>query len=157
MNLYITIPCTYATLQEVKKLDDTFYGCSLDLEWYIDRYLNKNSCILLYDNDKLIGYFMAVPVKRKLYKAICRGITAGDIDLNHDLFVKKSRYYYLASVIIDSEYRGQGLGTFLAEKFFTDFKPRHWCAITVSKGGSALLKERTNKFKQVNDKIIYYK
>lgn len=149
--------CTQEVLESIKELDDTFFETSLELDWYKDRYLNKGGCILLLDDDQIIGYSLVVPVNKILYKTLRRGIVTGDIDLDTTLFVNKSKYYYFASIVIRPEYRGQGFGTLLTNISFCYYHLKHWCAIVVSNAGAKLLDKKTSKFKIVNDRVIYYK
>ena len=56
---------------KIKEIDDTFYeGNNLnDLDWYLERYNDKHfAYVLLDDNDNYVGYIIAIPIKKVLYK-----------------------------------------------------------------------------------------
>lgn len=52
-------------LLKIKNIDDTFYrNVILDIQWYLERYNEYHKGIILLDNNEVVGYLVAVPIKK---------------------------------------------------------------------------------------------
>ena len=140
---FLKVPVNDVNLQDVIDLDFAAYKDShLKKEWYKERYnKTKSDLIICYNSelDDVIGYIMVSPIKEDLYKAIINGVLGGDIDINPEMFVDKSDYYYISSCVIRDEYQKQGLGSFLMRTVTRKYQNKYLCAISISEGGYKIL------------------
>lgn len=113
---YIETKVTKEIIDLIYDLDKKYYKIKVPKKWY-NRY-KYATVILAKTNDKIIGYALYSPIKEVAYRAIYNEVFIGDININEEMFVEKSLYHYLASVVIIPEYRRQHIGTELFKKIF---------------------------------------
>ena len=69
------VKLTKENLIKIKEIDNTFYTKeNISLDWYLERYTEKHSAILLLDKDEIVGYIISVPIKKELYDTIINGV-----------------------------------------------------------------------------------
>ena len=78
------------------------------------------------------------------------------MDINPQMFVKKSKYFYIISFVILEEYRHKGLGIKLIKNIIKTIDKGKYIALTVSKEGEAIAKKFMKKKKQINDDIAVF-
>lgn len=127
---------TKETLIKIKKIDDLFYN-DIKIEWYLARYHNFNYGYLVYDEDKFVGYLIAVPITKALWQALTSGVLINDYDINPKMFIKNSKYYYIVSCNIKPNYRKSGLGSKLMTTLLSENKGR-FVALTITEDGFKL-------------------
>ena len=143
-------------LERVKAIDEQFYTESkLTLDWYLERYKEYHVITLLYDDDKIVGYLLCVPIKKELYDDIMNGKLTNDIDVSHDMFVKDSLYNYIVSIVIDKEYRNNKYAYRLLDNLIIK-KGNKYCALTVSEAGKKLASKYMKKVLDVNDNVSVF-
>lgn len=148
---------TKENLKKIKKIDDIFYHEDVTtIDWYLERYTPKHTGYILKDGKKIVGYLVAVPIKKEAYTAITKGVLVNDIYLNPDMYVEKSKYYYIVSFVLLEEYRHKGYGTRLVLSVIRKAEKGHYCALTISKEGAALSKKFMKLKKQVNDNVAVF-
>ena len=136
-------------LLEIQNIDDTFYKNAITgINWYLERYNEHHKGIFLLDNEKIVGYVVAVPIKKELYEAIINGVITNDLYINSKMFVNKSKYKYVASCVLLEKYRGKGYATSMMNKLFECAKG-NYCALTISKDGYKL----ADKFMKIKTHI----
>ena len=150
------VSLTKDNLLKIKSIDETFYKSNLDINWYLERYTNKHNGYLLYDNNKVVGYIVSVPIKKELYDALVNGVLLNDININPDMFIEDSYYNYIVSIVILEEYRYQGMGNLLLEALLNNVKNGLYCALTISKEGSILANKYMNLKLKINDEVSVY-
>ena len=127
-------PCL---IEEIKRVNYAFYG-DTTLEWY---YLNNKSPICICYRDKtgqLCGYLIALYISKAYYTALINGLYTEDINDLQELYVSKSPYCYISSVVVSSSQRNKGIAhKMVAALLKESFK--YLCAMTVSREGYALL------------------
>ena len=144
-------------LIKIKQIDDEFFKEDITpLDWYIERYTSKHTGYIIKDNDKIIGYLVAVPIKKEAYNAIINGVIINDIHLNPDMFVEKSRYHYIIAFVLLDEYRHKGLGTSLIKSVIKHVEKGKYCTLTVSKEGASLSKKFMKLKQQLNDEVAVF-
>lgn len=134
------INLTKDNLIKIKQIDDTFYKKdNITLEWLLERYKDTHKGLLLFNQDKVVGYIVAVPIKKELYDTIVNGVITNDLQVNPNMFVDESDYYYIVSCVILKEYRGKGYGNKML-KLILENKEKNYCALTISEDGYNLVK-----------------
>lgn len=134
------INLTKDNLIKMKQIDDTFYKKdNITLEWSLERYNDIHKGLLLFNQDKVVGYMAAVPIKKELYDTIVNGVITNDLQINPNMFVDESDYYYIVSCVILKEYRGKGYGTKML-KLILENKEKNYCTLTISEDGYNLVK-----------------
>ena len=147
---------TKENLLKIKEIDDTFYKDTVvDFEWYLDRYNENHKGIFLQDGEKIVGYLVAVPIKKELYDTIINGVITGDISINPNMFITSSNYYYIVSSVILEKYRHQGYGTLMMEKLFQNTKGK-FCVLTISDKGYHLAQKFLDLKMKINDKVSVF-
>lgn len=147
-NLDIKKVClTKDNLEKIYKIDRSFY--KLDISWYLDRYNENNSAYVLVDNEKYVGYILSIPIKESLYKALYDGVLIDDTNINPNMFIKESKYYYIVSCVILTDYKNKGYGSKLMEYVIKDNVGKY-ISLSLSDDGFQLL----NKYLP-NKKCIY--
>ena len=150
---------TKDNLEKIKNIDDTFYKGKnkSKIDWYLNRYTSNHfAYVIKDDNDNYIGYIGAVPIKKELYEAFIKGVLINDIDINPQMFVEKSKYFYIISFVILEEYRHQGLGLKLIKNIIKTIDKGRYIALTVSKEGEVTAKKFMHLKKQINDDIAVF-
>lgn len=133
---------TKENLLKIQDIDDTFYkNAIIGIHWYLERYNKDHKGIVLLDNNKVVGYIVAVPIKKELYDAITNGVIINDLYINPKMFVKESNYKYVVSCVLLKKYRGKGYATQMMKKLFNKAKG-YYCALTITENGYNL----ANKF-----------
>lgn len=132
-------------LQEIMAVDSYVYH--IGLNWYVRRYVGKEFA-LLYDEDGVAGYAVAVPIAKPMYDALVSGVVVNDIDLNEEMFLSQSDYYYLASAVVIPMYRKKGWGNQLVDTALNHIKGQ-CVALVVSEAGEKLAKRHLTKVKDL--------
>ena len=111
------VKLTKENLIKIKEIDNTFYTKeNISLDWYLERYTEKHSVILLLDKDEIVGYIISVPIKKELYDTIINGVIINDLQINPQMFIDESEYYYIVSCVILEKYRFKGYASKMLEK-----------------------------------------
>jgi len=83
---------------------------------------NNDIFILLYDDDKIIGYLCLFPIKDILYNKILNEDKLFDSDISGEYLEQYIPYntykLYIISVVILPEYQNQGLSKYLKNGFY---------------------------------------
>ena len=136
-------------LLKIKNIDDTFYrNVILDIQWYLERYNEYHKGIILLDNNEVVGYLVAVPIKKEFYDAIINGVIINDLYINPKMFINDSNYKYVVSCVLLEKYRGKGYATQMMQKLFEN-AIGNYCALTITEYGYNL----ANKFMNLKQKI----
>ena len=147
---------TKTNLIKIQEIDKIFYKeDTLTLDWYLERYNEKNKGIFLIDRGIIVGYLVFVPINYRLYEAIINGVLINDYYINPNMFVKKSDYNYVNSCVILEEYRGKGYGTLMMKKMLEEVKGKI-CTLTVTKQGYYLAKKVFNLKMKINDSVSVF-
>lgn len=125
---------TKDVLESIIDIDKTYYKKVNDMEWYISRYNKFHYAYLLKDGEKIVGYILAVPIRKQLYDAIKSGVLMDVNDVNPNMIVNESYYNYITSIAILSEYRGKGYGKSMLETLLDNGRG-FYIAISVNKEG----------------------
>ncbi len=142
-----------SNLLKIQKIDKEFYNDdSLNIEWYLRRYNEKQKGIFLLDNEKIVGYLVCVPIKKELYDAIINGVLLNDLHINPKMFVEKSNYNYIVSIVIRKDYQQKGNGSLMMKKLFENAKGKY-CALTISDEGYYLAQKFLNLIVRISDKV----
>lgn len=88
---------------------------------------NKEMFILLYDNDKIIGYLCYFPISKELHDNIIRAKDFYDDNINAEDVVAFDRenYIYLISIALYKKYQRIRLGEKMMESFFDIMRKRN--------------------------------
>lgn len=125
---------TKDVLEKIWELDKTFYKKVNDISWCMERYNKFHYAYLLKDGEKIVGYILAVPIRKQLYDAIKSGVLMDVNDVNPNMIVNESYYNYIASIVILPEYRSKGYGKSMLETLLDNGRG-FYIAITISKEG----------------------
>jgi len=139
-------------LYKLKEINDFFYEDNLSLEWYYQRCNNKHDIYFLYNENLCIGYISCVAIKKELYDTLKNGVILDDININPKMFVKKSEFYYISSIVLSEEYRNIGLGSILMESLLNTNKG-NFIALTISKKGYHLCKKYMKLIRKLNKNV----
>src|SRR5574344_1061289 len=103
---------TKENLLKIQDLDDLYYVNTITgINWYLERYNENNFAYVIVDeHEKYCGYIMAAPITKEFYNAITSGVIINDVYVNPKMFINKSNYYYIYSIVILEEYRKKGFG-----------------------------------------------
>ncbi|GEM_PF-2473807 len=147
------VKLTKENLIKIKEIDNTFYTKeSINLDWYLERYNKNHSAILLLDGDKVVGYIISVPIKKELYDTIINGVIINDLQINPQMFINKSEYYYIVSCVILEKYRSKGYASKMLEKILN--KEKKYCTLTITTSGYHLVERymnfKVNVYKDIN-------
>ncbi len=147
------VKLTKDNLCKIKEVDDTFYKSdNLNLDWYLERYEDKDGTVLLLDEDKCVGYIVSVPIRKELYDAITNGVIVNDVQVSPKMFINNSLYYYVVSCVVLNDYKSHGYGSKMLEMILCEKK--RYCALTVSDGGYHLAKKymdfKMNVYENIN-------
>lgn len=137
-------------IKDVMKLDVLVYGEEYTYEWYKKTYKETDEIICLYDEDKLIGYVMVIPITKSYYDEFKEGKYSTDINLDRNRFSDTYEYSYISSINILEEYRGFGYGGKLLNEAFNNYKG-NIIAIAVTKEGHKLSSKYMTFIKSVNE------
>ena len=75
---------TGETLEAIREIDLEFYPNIGQIDWYLARYKPWHSAFAAMDGGKMVGYFVAVPVRKELYDAIVNGVLVDDLGVSPD-------------------------------------------------------------------------
>ena len=132
------VSLTRETLEEIRKIDLEFYPNIGSIDWYLSRYQPWHSAFAAMDDEKMVGYFVAVPVRKELYDAILDGVLVDDLGVNPNMFLKESEYYYAVSIVIQKAYRGRDLSRQMLDMYFSKHPDKKTCVLAVSRNGYRL-------------------
>ena len=150
------INLTKENLIKIKEIDDTFYDKdNISIEWLFERYKDTYKGLVLCDKEKIVGYITAVPIKKELYDTIINGVIVNDLQINPNMFVDESNYYYIVSIVIKKEYRGKGFGSKML-KLILENKNKNYCVLTISDDGYNLIKKYMNLKTKVYKNIYVF-
>ena len=144
------------TLEEIRKIDLEFYPNIGPIGWYLSRYKTWHSAFAAMDDGKMIGYFVAVPVRKELYDAILNGVLVDDLGVSPDMYLKESEYWYAVSVVIRKEYRGRNIGRQLFDAYFRKYPDKKTCLLAVSGGGRRLAEHYFSLVKDVSENVAVF-
>ena len=129
---------TRETLEEIRRIDLEFYPNIGSIDWYLSRYKPCHSAFAAMDDEKMIGYFVAAPVRKELYDAILNGVLVDDLGVNPNMFLKESEYYYAVSIVIQKAYRGRNISRQMLDMYFSKHPDKKTCLLAVSRNGYRL-------------------
>jgi len=151
----IQIKVEYMTdniIKKIMEIDLLVYGEEYTYEWYKKTYKDSDQILCLYDEDKLIGYVMVIPITKDYYDEFKEGKYSTDIDLDRNRFSDTYEYSYISSINILEEYRGFGYGGKLLNEAFNNYKG-NIIAIAVTKEGHTLANKYMKFIKKVNEEV----
>ena len=129
----LEVSLTREVLEEIRKIDLEFYPNIGSIDWYLSRYKPWHSAFAAMDGEKMIGYFVAVPVRKELYDAILNGVLVDDLGVNPNMFLKESEYCYAVSIVIRKAYRGRNIGRQMLDMYFSKVPDKKTCLLAVIK------------------------
>ena len=132
------VSLTRETLEEIREIDLEFYPNIGSIDWYLSRYKPWHFAFAAMDGGRMIGYFVAVPVRKELYDAILNGVLLDDLGVNPNMFVKESEYHYAVSIVIRKAYRGRDLSRQMLDMYFSKYSDKKTCVLAVSQNGYRL-------------------
>ena len=147
------VSLTRETLEEIRRIDLEFYPNIGLIDWYLSRYKPWHSAFAAMDDEKMIGYFVAVPVRKELYDAILSGVLVDDLGVNPDMFVKESEYYYAVSIVIQKEYRGRNISRQMLDAYFSKYPDKKTCLLAVCKSGYRLAGHYFSLVKDISENV----
>ena len=147
------VSLTKEILEEIRKIDLEFYPNIGPIDWYLSRYKPWHSAFAAMDDGKMIGYFVAVPVRKELYDAILNGVLADDLGVSPDMFLKESEYYYAVSIVIQEAYRGRNISRQLLNAYFSRHPDKKTCLLAVSRNGYRLAEHYFSLVKEIPGNI----
>ena len=147
------VSLTRETLEEIRRIDLEFYPNIGPIDWYLSRYKPWHSAFAAMHDEKMIGYFVAVPVRKELYDAILSGVLVDDLGVNPDMFVKESEYYYAVSIVIQKEYRGRNISRQMFDAYFSKYPDKKTCLLAVSKSGYRLAGHYFSLVKDISENV----
>ena len=156
MSIIREISLTRDVLEEIRKIDLEFYPNIGLIDWYLSRYKPWHSAFVAMDSEQMIGYFVAVPVRKELYDTIVNGVLVDDLGINPDMYLKDSEYYYAVSIVIRKEYRGRNIGRQLFDAYFSRYPDKKTCLLAVSKGGRRLAAHYFTLVKETSENVGVY-
>ena len=147
------VSLTREILEEIREIDLEFYPNIGPIGWYLSRYKPWHSAFAAMDGGKMIGYFVAVPVRKALYDAILNGVLVDDLGVSPDMYLKESEYYYAVSVVIRKEYRGRNIGRQLFDAYFSKHPDKKTCLLAISREGYRLAGHYFSLVKDISENI----
>ena len=147
------VSLTRETLEEIRKIDLEFYPNIGLIDWYLSRYKPWHSAFVVMDDEEMIGYFVAVPVRKELYDAILNGVLVDDLGINPNMYLKESEYYYAVSIVIQKEYRGRNISRQMFDAYFSKYPDKKTCLLAVSKNGYRLAEHYFSLVKDISENI----
>ncbi len=104
----------------------------------------------------MIGYFVAVPVRKELYDAILNGVMVDDLGINPDMYLQESEYYYAVSIVIQETYRGRNISMQLLDAYFSKCPDKKTCLLAVSKSGHHLAEHYFSLVKDLSENVAVF-
>ena len=150
------VSLTRETLEEIRKIDLEFYPNIGLIDWYLSRYKPWHSAFVALDDGKMIGYFVAVPVRKELYDAVLNGVMVDDLGINPDMYLQESEYYYAVSIVIQEAYRGRNISRQLLDAYFSKYPDKKTCLLAVSKGGHHLAEHYFSLVKDLSENVAVF-
>ena len=147
------VSLTRETLEEIRKIDLEFYPNIGLIDWYLSRYKPGHSAFATMDDEKMIGYFVAVPVRKELYDAILNGVLVDDLGVNPHMVLKESEYCYAVSIVIRKAYRGRDIGRQMLDMYFSKYPDKKTCLLAVSKNGYRLAGHYFSLVKDLSENV----
>ena len=150
------VSLTRDTLEEIRKIDLEFYPNIGSIDWYLSRYKPWHSAFAAMDDEKMIGYFVAVPVRKELYDAILNGVLVDDLGVNPHMVLKESEYYYAVSIVIQKAYRGRNISRQMLDMYFSRFPDKKTCLLAVSRDGYRLAEHYFSLVKEISEDVSVF-
>ena len=150
------VSLTKEILEEIRKIDLEFYPNIGPIDWYLSRYKPWHSAFAAMDDGKMIGYFVAVPVRKELYDAILNGVMVDDLGINPDMYLQESEYYYAVSIVVQEAYRGRNISRQLLDAYFSKYPDKKTCLLAVSKGGHHLAEHYFSLVKDLSENVAVF-
>ena len=147
------VSLTKEILEEIRKIDMEFYPNIGPIDWYLSRYRPWHSAFAAMDDEKMIGYLVAVPVRKELYDAILNGVLVDDLGVSPDMFLKESEYYYAVSVVIRQAYRGRNISRQMVDAYFSRHPDKKTCLLAVSRNGYRLAERYFSLVRNISGNI----
>lgn len=159
-------------IQDVIELDKLCYEEHLldTFDSVYNRYLaNKNSYVLIYDNDTLVGYICYFPISNTLYNKIYYDNIFVDTDIKSNDIVEykegESHNIFIISIAVHPNYRHRGISQILFQGMFNRIRHlknngvyiNNIVAFAVSQAGEkCLLNNNFEKIKEIYEGISLY-
>ena len=150
------VSMTRETLEEIRKIDLEFYPNIGSIDWYLSRYKPWHSAFVAMDDEQIIGYFVAMPVRKELYDTILYGVLVDDLGINPDMYLKESEYYYAVSIVIQEAYRGRNISKQLFDMYFSKYPDKKTCALAVSRDGYRLAGHYFSLVKNISENVAAF-
>ena len=150
------VSLTREVLEEIRRIDLEFYPNIGSIDWYLSRYKPWHSAFAAMDAETLVGYFVAVPVRKELYDAILNGVLVDDMGINPDMYLKESEYYYAVSIVIQEAYRGRNISKQLFDMYFSKYPDKKTCALAVSRDGYRLAGHYFSLVKNISENVAAF-
>ena len=150
------VSLTRETLEEIRKIDLEFYPNIGPIDWYLARYKPWHCAFAAMDGEKMIGYFVAMPVRKELYDTILNGVLVDDLGVNPDMYLKESDYYYAVSVVIREAYRGRNLSRRMFDMYFSKYPDKKTCLLAVSRSGRRLAEHYFSLVKDLSENVSVF-
>ena len=147
------VSLTKEILEEIRKIDLEFYPNIGPIDWYLSRYKPWHSAFAAMDDGKMIGYLVAVPVRKELYDAVLNGVLVDDLGINPDMYLKESEYYYAVSIVIRKEYRGRNISRKMVDAYFSKYPDKNTCLLAVSRNGYRLAERYFSLVRNISGNI----
>ena len=129
-------PMTEPLIKQIIEIDKEFYHDFdfSDTSWYYKRYASHDDIFTLSVDGKIVGYFLFWAITKSLFKDIYALKYHGDYTFPLSQIIKKSKYYYVPSVLIRKDYRQYGFP--LLKRLWQEARTKeNLIAITVSPEG----------------------
>ena len=150
------VSLTRETLEEIRKIDLEFYPNIGLIDWYLSRYKPWHSAFVAMDNEKMIGYFVVMPVRKELYDAILNGVLVDDLGINPNMYLKESEYYYAVSIVIQKAYRGRNISRQMLDMYFSKYPDKKTCLLAVSRDGYRLAEHYFSLVKEISENVAIF-
>lgn len=143
-------------LKKIMFIDELFYNMELSFDYYRERYSIDSILYCLYDNNEIVGYVTKYGIKESLYTDLINGLYESDFEFDINLLDDNSKYIYISSIIILSQYRKKGYGIKLLDKILNE-KGKKCVAMSITEDGFKLLNNRMDFVKKVTDEVSIFK
>ena len=147
------VALTREILEEIRKIDLEFYPNIGSIDWYLSRYKPWHSAFVAMDDKQIIGYFVAMPVRKELYDTILNGVLVDDLGINPDMYLKESEYYYAVSIVIRKAYRGRSISRQMLDMYFSRVPGKKTCLLAVSRNGYRLAEHYFSLVKDLSEGV----
>lgn len=144
-------------LNKIIEIDKNFY---LDFDyndtsWYFNRYNSSRKITVLKVDNEIVGYYLFIPITKKLYEEICNLKYEGDYNFPESELYVKSNIEYIPSVLVKEEYKKYAPHLLMSLK--NELKTKQTVvAIAISKEGHRMCNKVMRKVGDVTNTISVY-